>query len=555
MRIIKTHEIDPLALTGWERDQVYNGLDVGVTADVLANLLPQLDETAQRTYEFSKALQGPVLEMRLRGCLVDQARKMEVIDEFWEQSEVLESNLSRIVSEGVGMPMFNWRSPKDLRELFYSQLGLPAIRKGSVPTVDRGAREKLAAYPIAHQLIKHINVLTELGDKISVLRTNIDPDGRIRTSYNIAGTSTGRFSSSLSEFGTGGNLQNIEESLRSIFVADPGHKLAKFDAKSGESFVVGAIEWNLFGDPRYLRACESGDPHTAVARLCWPKLGWSGDLKLDKDIAKQRFYRHLSYRDACKRIGHGSNYLGGAEEISNETRVPIDIVRGFQRVYFETFPSHRAWHSHVDATLRKTGTLTTLTGRRRRFFKRRNDPKTLKEAIAFDPQGSLADIVNGAMLKVWRQGLAIVMFQDHDAITFMYPEADEPRIIPLLQSNLITPIPLASGRMLTIPYDCEVGWNKGKYNASTNPDGLIEWTGHDSRRRTPQVSLMDRVFHKLYRKSPRAGNLPQVDGDQPNGGSNGAEGLDTDLESTLPEPLGDDSGAPWGREDQGVEGG
>ena len=61
--------------------------------------------------------------------------------------------------------------------------------------------------------------MADIGKKIGVLRTGIDPDGRIRTSYNIAGTSTGRFSSSVTEFGTGGNLQNIEEALRSILIA------------------------------------------------------------------------------------------------------------------------------------------------------------------------------------------------------------------------------------------------------------------------------------------------------------------------------------------------
>ena len=147
--------------------------------------------------------------------------------------------------------------------------------------------------------------MRDLGKKIAMLKTEIDPDGRMRTSYNIAGTSTGRFSSSFSEFGTGGNLQNVEESLRSIFIADPGYKFAKFDAKSGESFVVGAIEWNLFSDGKYLDACESGDPHTAVARICWPRLGWTGDLKHDKDIAETPYYRHYTYRFMCKKLGHG----------------------------------------------------------------------------------------------------------------------------------------------------------------------------------------------------------------------------------------------------------
>ena len=191
------------------------------------------------TYQFERDLQGPVLEMGLRGCLVDQQRKMQVIDEFWEALEILERDLQRIVVEGVGMSEFNWRSPAHLRQLFYSELGLPTIRRQGRPTTDDDAREELEAYPIAAQICKHINMLSVLGKKLSVLRTEIDDDGRIRTSYNIAGTSTGRFSSSLSEFGTGGNLQNVEESLRSIFIADPGYKFAKFDAKSGESYCVG----------------------------------------------------------------------------------------------------------------------------------------------------------------------------------------------------------------------------------------------------------------------------------------------------------------------------
>ena len=245
------------SLSEFERDMVYNGLDCCVTLDVYNGLRPQLDNITASTYDFSKALQAPTLEMKARGVLVDQVRKAEVIDEYYEIMERVEANLLRIVYEGVGMANFNYRSTKDLAELFYTELGISPIRKSGRPTVDRGAREKLEIYPIAEQLVKHINLLTELGDKISVLKTAIDDDGRIRTSYNIAGTSTGRFSSSISEFGTGGNLQNVEESLRSIFIADAGYKFCKADAKSGESFCVGAIEWNLFKDGRYLDAYKS----------------------------------------------------------------------------------------------------------------------------------------------------------------------------------------------------------------------------------------------------------------------------------------------------------
>ena len=499
MRIIRTHEMDPDKLSDFEKDQVYNGLDVCCTLDVFNGLYPQLDPITASTYAFSKSLQAPTLEMRARGVLVDQVRKAEVIDEYYEIMERLEANLLRIVHDGVGMSNFNYRSTRDLAALFYDELGISPIRKGGRPTVDRGAREKLEIYPIAEQLVKHINLLTELGDKISVLKTAIDDDGRIRTSYNIAGTSTGRFSSSISEFGTGGNLQNVEESLRSIFIADAGYKFAKCDAKSGESFCVGAVEWNLFHDGKFLDACESGDPHTAVARIMWPNLGWTGDLKKDKVIAEQPYYRHYTYRFMCKKLGHGSNYGGKPNTLAEQAKVELDLVRQFQPKYFEAFPAHQRWQAHVDETLRKQGYLVSLMNRKRWFFGRRSDPSTLREAIAYDPQSSLAEIVNQALINIWRQGIAVIMMHDHDALTFMYPEKDEDRVVPILMENLVIPVPLSHGRVLRIPYDCKTGWNKGEYNEQTNPNGLKDFYGHDERKRKKEAGILDRILRKPNR--------------------------------------------------------
>ena len=494
MKLILTHEMDPSSLTDFEKDQVYNGLDCCVTRDVFDSIHPQLDEVTAATYAFSKALQAPTLEMKHRGVLVDQVRKMECIDEYYETLDQLEKQLEEIVYDGIGFAgEFNWRSPKSLQELFYDELGLPPVRRQGIITIDRSARERLSIYPVATQLVAHINVLADLGDKISVLKTAIDPDGRIRTSYNVAGTSTGRFSSSFSEFGTGGNLQNIEESLRSIFIADEGFKFAKCDAKSGESFCVGAIEWNLFGDGRYLDVCESGDPHTAVARIMWPSLPWTNDLKSDKTVAETPFYRHYTHRFMCKKLGHGSNYGGQAKTLAEQARIDLELVQQFQPKYFRAFPAHQKWQEHVKQTLRTTGCLTSLLGRRRYFFGRRSDPDTLREAIAYDPQSSLADIVNRAMLNIWRSGYVAIVMHDHDALTFMYPEKDEDKIIPKLMKDLVVPIPLAHGRTLKIPYDCETGWNKGHYHATKNPNGLKAYTGSDTRVRVPTATVLDTI--------------------------------------------------------------
>lgn len=492
MRVIRTDLHDPsMVKTQWERDQIYNGLDVCCTAEILDALLPQLDNHTAATYNFSKALQGPALEMRLRGVLVDQHRKSEVVDELFNNLEILNRNLERIVLDGCGLSHFNWRSNADLHTLFYDRLRIPVITRNGRPTVNREALERMEAYTVAKPIVAHIKGMRDIGKKISVLQTAIDPDGRMRTSYNIAGTSTGRFSSSFSEFGTGGNLQNIEENLRSIFIADPGMKMAKFDAKSGESYAVGAVEYNLFGDTRYLDACESGDPHTATARICWPKLPWTGDMDKDKEIAEVPYYRHYSYRFMCKKLGHGSNYGGKAQTLSAQAKVPITVVSEFQPKYFTAFPAHLQWHHHVEQSLRRDGYLVSLTGRKRWFFGRRNDDSTLREAIAYDPQCSLADIVNNAMLNIWRANTATLMMHDHDALTFQYPEEQEDEIIPQLLEQLRYPIQLSHGRVLEIPYDAKCGWNKGDFSKA-NPDGLKDFHSHDERTRSPKVGILDR---------------------------------------------------------------
>ena len=340
MRIINTSLTDPFTLRGFDRDAVYNGLDVMGTAEILAPMLAQLDDTTNPTYRFERDLQGPVLEMGLRGCLVDKARRSQVIDEFWEQLEVLERDLQRIVIEGVGMSDFNWRSNKDRCRLFYEELGLPTLRKQGRPTTDEDAREELEAYPIASQICRHMNVMSELGKKLSVLRTEIDDDGRIRTSLQYCWNKHWTIFVHLFPNSEPEEIcRMLRRSLRSIFISDPGYKFAKFDAKSCQSQIVGAICWNLFSDSLYLDAVESGDVHTAVARLVWPQMGWTGDNRHDKRIAETPFFRHYSHRFMCKKIGHGSNFGGEPPAIALETKLPISIIAEFQPKYFEAFPA------------------------------------------------------------------------------------------------------------------------------------------------------------------------------------------------------------------------
>lgn len=494
MRIIETADLTTTSLKiETERLWVYNGLDAMLTTEILDVLLPQLDNQTAATYAFERELQGPALDMALRGVRIDQALKASVIESFLEQISTLEDDLARIVTEGLGFFGFNWRSNNDLRKLFYELLSIPVIRKQGQPTVNREALEKMEAYFIARPIINHLLLLRELGKKIGVLRTEIDFDGRMRTSYNIAGTTTGRFSSSFSAFGSGTNLQNIEESIRPIFIADPGMKMAYLDAAQGESRVVGAIEWNLFKDGRYLDACESGDLHTNVAKLCWPKLPWTGDPALDRQLAEQPFYRHYDYRFMCKKIGHGTNYVGKPYTLAKQAKVDQRAIEEFQPKYFIAFPAHQRWHGWVRQQLQSTGILTSLTGRRRYFFGRRDEDETFRQAVAYDPQGSLGDILNRGMLNVFRANDCQLLMQIHDAILIQYPEAHEDEVISKVQSQLHQRIELCHGRDLVMPFDVKTGWNWGNFDAKSNEAGLKSYApGKDKRRRPETVHILDR---------------------------------------------------------------
>src|SRR6516225_418525 len=107
MKIIDTSQLEPQSLFGPEREWVYNGLDCCVTAEVLDVLLPQLSPQTKRTYEFSKSLQGPVLDMGRRGVLIDAKRKEELLQEYWEKVDKRERWIERMAKEAFGIVGFN----------------------------------------------------------------------------------------------------------------------------------------------------------------------------------------------------------------------------------------------------------------------------------------------------------------------------------------------------------------------------------------------------------------------------------------------------------------
>src|SRR3990167_8673954 len=396
VEILHSDKLSPSGLDPLRDHWTYCGLDSCLTVEIFEHLLPMLDNQTGVIYDFVKSLQKPALAMMTHGVAVDLAEKAGAEADLGDELVRLRSYLDRI-AEAVWEKPLNAQSSLQLREFFYGVMKIPEITFRGKVTVGKAALEKLDQYFWASFFTRTIVAIRDKAKLLSALRSGVDADGRMRTSYLICGTTTGRWASRENVFGRGTNMQNLTERLRRIFVADPGKKFAYVDLQQAEARAVAY----LAGDDELIKACNSSDLHTAIARLCFPTLPWVADPVVNRKIAERPYFAQFSYRDMAKRAAHGTNYGARDFTIARHLKISLEIAQQFQRAYFRAFPKVREWQLKTAATLQTTGTLTTPFGRRRVFFSRLDDDSTVREAIAFVPQSLVAELLNAGMLRVF----------------------------------------------------------------------------------------------------------------------------------------------------------
>lgn len=468
--LVATHEID----INSGSEQVYNAMDCCITHEVFAELRKQTP-TAQPTYNFELAMQGPVLEMMLRGFRVDPAARELAIQDLNANIARLDYILQKIAYVIWGKQL-NPNSGMQLKDFFYNYLGVREIVtwvKGEAKVqMNIEVLEKLLDYFQARPIAAAILSIRDEAKQRQVLTKEVDPDWRMRSSYNIGGTKAARFSSSKSPDGTGDNMQNVADKLRHVFIADPGYILCGIDAEQSDSRMVGYMCGILFDDWSYLDACESADLHTTVARMIWPKLPWTGDIRQDRKIAEGDYARGKSYRDMCKRVGHGSNFLGKPPTLAKMTGVPRKLVEAFNERYFAAFPCIQRWQSWTAEQLQRNKYLISVHGRRRDFFDRTNADETVRKGLAYLAAAGTADNINLGMWRIWKHMPEVqLLAQVHDAVYFQFAEdMDHAKTVRRAQELLETPL-THGNRRFVIPTEAKLGHNWG--NASdTNPRGL-----------------------------------------------------------------------------------
>lgn len=164
----------------------------------------------EKPLAFQMSMVKPVLKTMLRGVLVDREARNKISLQLLEAMIDRQNFLNAVLGRN-----FNPRSTTQMKALFYTQLGVKPIlnRKTKKPTLAKGALKDLRKHadPIIHPIIDAIIEFRRAGTANSVATVSLDLDGRIRSSYNLAGTETYRLASSEDAFGFGTNLQNISK--------------------------------------------------------------------------------------------------------------------------------------------------------------------------------------------------------------------------------------------------------------------------------------------------------------------------------------------------------
>ncbi|MBN1136958.1 MAG: DNA polymerase I [Anaerolineae bacterium] len=417
-----------------DKAALYACADVDMTLR-LANLLrPELHDKA--LWELFAELEMPlvpvIVDMQRAGVKLD-------VDYLAEMSRNMGRRLGELqeqIEQQVGHPL-NINSTQQLSVTLFNELGLalPWMRKGKSGYYSTAADvlEKLRGSHVVVDLILEHRQLTKLkGTYIDALPALINPrTGRLHTSYNQAGTTTGRVSSS------NPNLQNIPirtdvgREIRRAFMAEKGCLLLAADYSQVELRILAHIS----GDPAMLAAFARGeDIHASTAAAIY-------HVPLDQVTPAQRRVAKMTNFA----ISYGVTGYGLAER----TGLTQEEGDAFIQTYFQTYPRIKDYLEKTRRLAQQEGYVETLLGRRRYFPEMSPDagaPATVyqaayRAAINAPIQGTAADILKVAMNRLWRALRARrlrsrMILQVHDELVLEAPEEELDEVIPLVVDTM-----------------------------------------------------------------------------------------------------------------------
>ena len=409
----------------------YAGTRAELATRLHETLRPRLESIGDlaRVYdEIDRPLVAVLSRMERQGALVDAGLLAEQSRELAEGMAALETR----AFDAAGEP-FNLGSPKQLQEILYDKLDMPALRKtqkGQRSTAEPVLQELASrGYELPDIILQHRSLSKLKSTYTDSLPHEINQrTGRIHTSYNQAVAATGRLSSA------DPNLQNIpirtEEGrrIRQAFVAPPGKKLVAADYSQIELRIMA----HLSGDHGLLRAFESGDDiHRATAAEVF---GCALDAVSDDQ------------RRSAKAINFGLIYGMSAFGLGQQLGVSRRVAEDYISRYFQRYPGVHVFMERTRAQAAADGFVETVFGRRL-YLPEINDRNRMRRqaaeraAINAPMQGTAADIIKRAMIAVD----AFCMESDLDATMIM--QVHDELVLEVGENNIAEVVAEVRARM------------------------------------------------------------------------------------------------------------
>ena len=424
-------------------------LAVPEAADVTGRIAPvlrkEVDTAGQmRLYEQIDLPLAPVLvRMEQAGVKIDRNMLGTLSIDLETQCSAKASEIHQ--KAGV---TFNINSPKQLGDVLFNQLNLPKpVKYGKGKTISTAVDvlEELSETHEVPRLVLDYRQLSKLKSTyVDALPVLIDPQtGRVHTTFNQTGTTTGRLSS------TNPNLQNIPirtelgREIRAAFIAEPGYSLLSADYSQIELRLLA----HFSEDPLLVEAFRKGDD---IHRLTASQVFGVPPMLIDAE-----------HRRRAKAVNFGIVYGLSAFGLSQQLGIDQREAKKFIDAYFEKYAGVRRYIDRTLEETRREQSVKTLFGRTRPIPDINSKNANMRgfaerTAVNTPLQGTAADLIKLAMIQIdeelrSRKLKSRMLLQVHDDLLFEVPENEIELMRGLVREKM------ESVHKLSVPLLVELG--------------------------------------------------------------------------------------------------
>ena len=375
--------------------------------------------------EIEMPLSLVLYHMEKEGVMVKREELKLYAEALGERIQQLEESIYEQAGE-----RFNINSPKQLGEFLFEHMGIPGGKKTKTGySTAAEVLEKLAPeYPLVNDILEYRGLTKLKSTYAEGLVQYIGTDGRIHTNFNQAITATGRISS------TEPNLQNIPmrmelgRKIRKVFIPRSGCVLMDADYSQIELRVLA----HMSGDEELIRAYKmEQDIHRITASKVF-------NTPFEEVTDLQR-------RNA-KAVNFGIVYGISSFGLSQDLSITRKEAAEYIEQYFATYPKVKIYLEQLVKDAKESGYITTMFGRRRPIPELSSSnfmQRSFGERVAMNSpiQGTAADIIKIAMIKVWKklkeEGLkSKLILQVHDELLIETYEDEVEKVKKILQENM-----------------------------------------------------------------------------------------------------------------------